>query len=236
MDIYNMFTDLFYPRRCAVCDEVLPFGGSLVCDIHTDLPYVESPVCMLCGKEIDSQERELCLDCEKHFRNFDRGFPVFNYVEPVQARVLAIKYHNKLEYCDFYGKAMADKVRPYVKRYGIDVVTCVPVHKRKLRQRGYNQAEVLARVVASELGLPLRTDMLQRKVYTTPQKKLNNLERANNIKESMMTGKVYREYRNVLIVDDIYTTGVTIDVCAGILKKSGAQHVYYSTICIGKGR
>ena len=236
MGIYNMFTDLFYPRRCAVCDEVIPFGGSLVCDKHTDLPYVESPVCMLCGKEIDSQERELCLDCEKHFRNFDRGFPVFNYVEPVQARVLAIKYHNKLEYCDFYGKVMADKVRPYVKRYGIDVVTCVPVHKRKLRQRGYNQAEILARVVASELGLPLRTDMLQRKVYTTPQKKLNNLERANNIKESMMVGKIYQEYMNVLIVDDIYTTGVTIDVCAGILKKSGAQHVYYSTICIGKGR
>ena len=188
---------------------------------------------MVCGKEVDSEERELCLDCEKHSRNFERGFPVFNYVEPVKASVLAIKYHNKKEYCDFYGAQMAEKVRPYVRRYGIDAVTCVPLHRRKQRQRGYNQAAVLAKVVADELGLPFCEDMLVRRKYTTPQKKLDNLERANNIKTSMDIGRVYPEYRNILLVDDIYTTGVTIDVCAGLLKK--ARHVYYSSVCVGKG-
>ena len=118
---------------------------------------------------------------------------------------------------------MAEKVRPYVRRYGIDAVTCVPLHRRKQRQRGYNQAAVLAKVVADELGLPFCEDMLVRRKYTTPQKKLDNLERANNIKTS------------ILLVDDIYTTGVTIDVCAGLLKKAGARHVYYSSVCVGKG-
>ena len=113
---------------------------------------------------------------------------------------------------------MAEKVRPYVRRYGIDAVTCVPLHRRKQRQRGYNQAAVLAKVVADELGLPFCEDMLVRRKYTTPQKKLDNLERANNIKTSMDIGRVYPEYRNILLVDDIYTTGVTIDVCAGLLK------------------
>lgn len=70
-------------------------GEGLICRGHNSLPYVKDPSCMVCGKEVDSEERELCLDCEKHSRNFERGFPVFNYMEPVKASVLAIKYHNK---------------------------------------------------------------------------------------------------------------------------------------------
>ena len=195
-------------------------GEGLICRGHNSLPYVKTPSCMVCGKEVDSEERELCLDCEKHSRNFEKGFPVFNYVEPVKASVLA---------------QMAEKVRPYVRRYGIDAVTSVPLHRRKQRQRGYNQAAVLAKVVADELGLQFCEDMLVRRKYTTPQKKLDNLERANNIKTSMDIGRVYPEYRNILLVDDIYTTGVTIDVCAGLMKKAGARHVYYSSVCVGKG-
>lgn len=236
MNINEIITDLIFPRRCAICDEVIPYGRGYVCNSHTGLPYVNTPQCMKCGKEIDSETREFCLDCEKHFRNFERGFPVFNYLEPVKTSVLAIKYHGKREYCDYYGREMAAKTAPYIKRYGIEAVTCVPVHKKKLRQRGYNQALELAKVVAGELGLPLCPDMLIRNRYTAPQKSLDNLERANNIKMSMSIGKVYREYRNILIVDDIYTTGVTIDVCASLLKKAGAHNVYYSSVCIGKGR
>lgn len=236
MKINEIITDLIFPRRCAICDEVIPYGGGYVCSGHTNLPYVKPPFCMRCGKEIDSEEKEFCLDCEKHVRNFDRGFPVFNYLEPVKTSVLAIKYHEKIEYGDFYGREMAAKVRPYINRYGIDAVTCVPLHRKKLRHRGYNQALVLAKVVAKELGLPLCSDMLVRNRYTTPQKTLDNVERANNIKQSMAIGKVYPQYKNVLIVDDIYTTGITIDVCASLLKKAGACHIYYSSVCVGKGR
>lgn len=118
MRIFDIITDLIFPRRCAICDEVIPYGGGSVCSSHTDLPYVKPPVCMRCGKEIDSEEREFCLDCERHFRNFEKGFPVFNYLEPVKTSVLAIKYHEKIEYCDFYGKQMADKVRPYAASMG----------------------------------------------------------------------------------------------------------------------
>ena len=236
VNIAELFTELFYPRRCAVCDAVMPVGGGLICGKHIRLPYVRGPVCMRCGKEVDSEEREFCLDCERHTRHFDRGFPVFNYEDPVKASVLAIKYHNKKEYCRYYGLQIADKVRPFAARYGMDAVTCVPLHRKKQRQRGYNQACELARVAAEELGLPLCSDMLVRNKYTTPQKTLDNIGWANNIKESMASYTVYPQYKNILIVDDIYTTGVTIDVCASLLKKAGAQHVYYSAVCIGKGR
>lgn len=236
LNLTESFIELLYPRRCVMCDEVLPYGGAAVCGRHGKLPYVKPPCCMRCGKEVESEETEYCLDCERHVRSFDRGFPVFNYEEPVKSSVLAIKYHNKQEYCDFYGAQMAEKVRPYVKRYGIDGVAYVPVHRKKLRARGFNQAYVLAKRVAEALELPVMKDALIRKNYTAPQKELDNVQRANNIKESMAVGRIYPECRNVLLVDDIFTTGVTIDVCAGLLREAGAQHVYCSTICVGKGR
>lgn len=235
--ITEMFTDLLYPRRCAICDKVVPFGRELICRSHRDnLPYVEGPVCLRCGKEIESPDTEYCMDCAKHDRSFDRGFPVFNYEEPVKSGVLAIKYHNRREFCDFYGMEIVKKVRPYVKRYGIDGIAYVPVHRKKLRSRGYNQAYLLAQRAAKELGLPVLKDMLLRREYTSPQKNLDNIERANNIKKSMSVGTLYPGHSNILLIDDIYTTGVTINVCAGLLKEAGAQHVYYSTVCIGKGR
>lgn len=230
------FTDLLYPRRCAVCDEVLAFGAGLLCDRHKSLPYVKEPCCMRCGKEVESEEKEYCYDCGRHVRSFDRGFPVFNYEEPVRTAVLAIKYHNRQEYCDYYAGEMAAKLRPYVKRYAMDGVAYVPVHRRKKRMRGFNQAEVLARRVAKELRLPILEDALVRKSFTTPQKELNDVQRANNLKSSMSVGKIYPGCRSVLLVDDIFTTGATIDVCAALLKEAGAQRVYFSTICIGNGR
>lgn len=234
--IKDICMDLLYPRRCALCDAVVPFGGGLICGKHKALPYVTGPLCMKCGKEVDTEEQELCYDCERHVRNFDRGFPVFNYEEPVKASVLAIKYHNKREYCDFYGREMVEKVRPYVGRYRMDGIAYVPVHRRKLKFRGYNQAQILADKVSKLLGLPVLDDILIRKEYTSPQKTLDNIQRANNIKESMTIGRLYPGHNNILLIDDIYTTGVTIDVCAGLLRKAGAQHVYYSTVCVGKGR
>lgn len=229
-------TDLVYPRRCAVCDEVLGFGAGLVCGRHRNLPYVKEPCCMRCGKEIESEDMEYCADCERHSRSFDRVFPVFNYEEPVKSAVLAIKYHNKREYCEYYGECIANKLRPYVDRYALDGVAYVPVHKRKRRIRGYNQAELLSKVVSDRLGLPLLDGALIRTSFTTPQKELSNVQRANNLKQSMAVGTRYPDCRSIVLVDDIFTTGATADVCAGLLKEAGAQHVYCATVCIGGGR
>lgn len=235
--IGELLTDMLYPRRCAVCDRIVPFGGELICREHTGkLPYVTEPACLRCGKEVESESLEYCMDCERHSRSFDRGFPVFNYEEPVKSSVLAIKYHGKQEYCDFYGRELGKKLAPYVFRYDIDGIAYVPVHRRKLKERGYNQAYLLAKSASKELKLPVLTDMLVRKEYTSPQKLLDNLERANNIKMSMDIGKLYEGHKNILLIDDIYTTGVTVNVCSDILRKAGAEHVYVATVCIGKGR
>ncbi len=237
--IKETLLDLIFPRRCPICDRVLgnvdEWNGSreLICAGHDELPFVGKVRCMKCGKEIESDTREYCDDCEKYPKTFKRCYPLFNYVEPVRSSILAVKYKNRREYCDYYGGAMAERLCETVKRDGIDVLVPVPVHRHKLKTRGYNQAQVLAEITGRHLGIPVCTDMLVRLEDTRPQKELDNLQRANNMQNAFGAGKVHSEYRRIMIIDDIYTTGATMDTCAGILMEMGAEAVYGAVVCIG---
>lgn len=232
----NAFLDLLYPRRCPVCDEVLPQGAGLICKLHRELPYVREPCCLKCGKEIDAWEQEYCEDCQTYSKRFQKGFPIFNYVEPVKSSVLAIKYKNKREYCDFYSLEMVKKIKPYMEDMKLSAIVPVPMFQKKQKVRGYNQAFVLAKRMGKLTGIPVYADMLKRTSSTIPQKELNNIERANNIRQSIVIGPIPQGCKNILLVDDIYTTGITIEVCTELLLKAGIGQVYFSTICIGKGR
>lgn len=103
--------DLVFPRRCPICDAVMAYGEQGICNRHKTLPYVTGPVCMKCGKELSEAEQEYCEDCRRHTRSFERAYPVFRYEEPVVSSVLAIKYHNKREYVDYYGNLLAERLR-----------------------------------------------------------------------------------------------------------------------------
>ncbi|MGN0396123.1 MAG: ComF family protein [Coprococcus sp.] len=234
--IKEIFINLFYPRRCPLCDRVMGQDEGMLCEAHKVLPYVRYPGCLKCGKELEDDSQEYCQDCRLHPRHFIRGFPVFNYREPVKSSVLAIKYHNKREYCDFYADEMAKKILPYMTQIKPDVIIPVPMYKRKQKERGFNQAELLAVKLGAKLKLPVYTDVLTRERMTTPQKTLDNLERANNIKNAIRIKPLPNNIKNVLIVDDIYTTGATMETCTLKLLEAGAENIYFTTVCIGKGR
>ncbi len=234
--ITDAFLDLLYPRRCPVCDAVLPQGAGLICRSHQGLPYVEEPCCMRCGKETDAWEDAYCSDCRKYAKSFQKGFPVFNYIEPVKSSVLAVKYQNKREYCDFYSMEIVKKIKPYLNQMDISGIVPVPMYRKKERLRGFNQAAILAKKVGKQTGLPVHTALLKRTEPTTPQKELNNVERANNIRRSVSVGPLPQGCRNILLIDDIYTTGITIEVCTELLLQAGVEAVYFATVCIGKGR
>lgn len=234
--IKEIFVDLLYPRRCPVCDEVIAQGAGLLCGSHKELPYVKMPCCMRCGKELENDYQEYCHDCFVHERHFIRGFPVFNYIEPIKSSVLSIKYNNKREYCDFYSREMAKKLMPYMEMLRPDAIIPVPMYKDKRKERGFNQAEVLAKKLGKILGIAVYSDILMRERETKPQKELDNLERANNIKNAIRINKIPDDLKNVIMVDDIYTTGATMEACAKRLDSAGVENVYFTTVCIGKGR
>ena len=223
--------DFFFPPRCAVCDGLLrPESRGICPDCEKRLSPVEEPRCFGCGKTVEYEETEYCRDCRKHRHIFLRGFPLYRYVPPVSDAMAAMKYHGRAEYAEFYGRSLSEAFGETWKAYGIEGLVPVPVHRRRLRKRGYNQAELLARAVARETGLPVFPDALCRGISTTAQKKLSREERASNLREAFQPGSQSPPAR-VLLVDDIFTTGATADACAEVLLRMGAEEVYLTTVC-----
>lgn len=110
----------------------------------------------------------------------------------------------------------------------------VPLSRRKQRQRGFNQAALLAEKIAEGLSLPVNTRGLRRIHSTAPQKKLGKYERGENLKHAFVADARYLQgVRRVLLIDDIYTTGSTVNYCAGALKQAGIEKVWFLTLCTG---
>lgn len=116
-----------------------------------------------------------------------------------------------------------------------EVIIPVPIHARKLRERGFNQAELLAQDMSGMLGIAMDTGILKRSRYTRPQKELDDNQRIKNLENAFIIDKNVVQYKRVLLVDDIYTTGATIDSCAKALKEKGVEEVFVVCLCIGQG-
>ena len=231
----NKIINLLFPPRCAVCDAVLPYGKEGICmDCRGKLPFVEEPRCFRCGKTVENEEVELCGDCRRREHAFRQAFPVFQYIPPVSDAMAAMKYRGRAEYAIFYGELMADRFRDVWREIAPQALVPVPVHPNRLRKRGYNQAERLAAAMSKKTGIPVREDLLIRGEDTKAQKKLSREERALNLKAAFQPGKGTVP-ECVVLVDDIYTTGATVDTCAEVLLRNGAKRVYVAVVCCGAG-
>ncbi|WP_313187396.1 ComF family protein [Lacrimispora sp.] len=233
----SFFVDLLFPRRCPVCDEIVMPKGRLICpECVKKLSFVKNPVCKKCGKEVISPDMEYCFDCVRHKRTFEYGRALVNYDENAGSSMAKIKYKNKREYLDFYGEAICVRYGKLIRRMEADVLVPVPVHPSRKKERGFNQAEILARRIGERLGLVVCPSMLVRNKKTMPQKGLDPAGRLKNLEEAFSAGKMIEGVEGVILVDDIYTTGSTIEACTRALKKAGIKRVYFLAICIGRGQ
>lgn len=195
---------------------------------------IEEPRCKKCGKPIRQKEAEFCYDCEREDLCYEQGRSLWIHKMPVSSSIYAFKYKNRRVYGEVYGREMAKTFRKIIRLWEIDVIVPVPLHRKKQKKRGYNQAEILAKEIGFRVGIPVDTTLIKRKKNTVPQKEFTRKERKKNLKNAFeVTGKV--EGKRVLIIDDIYTTGSTIDAISILLKKAGAEKTYFLTISIGQG-
>lgn len=227
--------DLLFPRRCPVCGGVAMPKGRLICPACLkQLSFVSSPACMKCGKEIGIREQEYCADCIRRKKSFTRGFALLNYDSRAAVSMAAVKYHNKREYLDFYARAAALRFEKQFRQAGIQVIVPVPVHASRLKTRGFNQAAVLAEKLSAELGIPWE-ELLIRVKKTDPQKSLGSAERLKNLRGAFEAEQEAGKWERVLLVDDIYTTGSTAEICSRALLKTGVKQVFVFAVCIGHG-
>ena len=232
--------DYIYPRKCPLCQK-LTKGHCLICEeCREQVPYIEEPYCMKCGKPFYEEERtkEYCYDCNRYQRSFVRSYSLLRYEGMVKKSMYQFKYYNKREFADWYAKELVRRYEREWTRVQIDCIIPVPIHKRKKRQRGYNQAEVLAKRIAKLLEIPCYPNGLIRVIETRPQKELDNKDRYRNLKQAFRIGTLGKEQelKTVLLIDDIYTTGATLEACTQVLLESGrTKRVYGCTVCSGRG-
>lgn len=227
--------ELLWPNTCLFCGKINPKGVCLSCAGKVDALFVREPKCLKCGKPVRYKEQEYCYDCAHNHHYYDRGAALWLHKEPVTASVYRFKYRNQRFYAGFYASRMAAEYGALIRRWSPEAVIPVPLYKGRRRKRGYNQAEILADEVGKLLGIPVLKDLVERVQNTMPQKMLDNKKRKQNLRKAFAVRRRPAGIRKVLVIDDIYTTGATIDAVARVLKAAGVQKVYFLTISIGQG-
>ena len=190
--------------------------------------------CMKCGKPLFKEMEEYCEDCKKKRHKFVQGKSLYEY-KSAAAIIYRLKYGKRQEYAEFLGRDMAEHFVWDMKNWKAEALVPVPIHKTRKRQRGYNQAELLANEISRCTGIPVEKDLLVRCKKTIPQKLLRDAERQNNLKKAFKMGRNDVKLSTIIIIDDIYTTGSTVNEMADVLEKMGIDKIYVLTLAIGTG-
>lgn len=231
----HTFLSLLYPRRCPVCDGPVRPWNALICrDCEPVLEYIKPPRCMKCGKHIGDDGKEYCADCAAHAHFYDSGRALFSY-QSAASSIARFKYHGRKEYAAFYAACMVNVLGDYIRSCHADALIPVPLHSSRKRKRGYNQAGVLAREVSALTGIPVCDDLIGRVKKTVPMKELSAAGRQNNLKKAFKILRNDVKLNTTIIIDDIYTTGSTIDAMSRELKNAGVEKIYFLTLAIGRG-
>lgn len=229
-----MLIRALFPRRCPICDKAIMEEEYICPECAVRIRPIHGEKCIKCGKSIPHGDNCICYDCSRKIHYYDRGFAIFNYGD-VKQSLYRFKYNGRAEYAAFYALAAVKEYGEILKDLGLSAIIPVPIHRTRLNKRGYNQAEELGRELSKLIGVPCISDYLIRRKATKPLKLLDEEERINNLKKAFITRSNGVKLKSVIIVDDIYTTGATVDSIAEVLRGDGVEKIYYLAVAIGKG-
>lgn len=235
MNIIHKIKQFLWPEICPFCGKVYRTGICPGCQKLLENLRIQEPRCLKCGKPIRYHEKEYCHDCQNTKHYFEEGKSLWIHKAPVNQSIYQFKYHNQREFSRYYAEEMAKEYAEIVRRWSPDLMIPIPLHVRRRKRRGYNQAELLAKELGKYLKIPVDCKSVTRVRYTNPQKKMDHNKRKSNLKHAFRVQPLLPTIKKVVLIDDIYTTGNTIDAVASELKKKGVEKVYFLTISIGQG-
>lgn len=219
----RMLLSILFPERCACCGRVVPplTGCCFAC--REELSVIEPPLCPHCGAGVGD------CTCGGRHRHFDRCAAPFYYEDPVKKGILLFKEYGNFEAASFFAERMAEVFHREWGGLYLDGVVPVPMRKEEIRKRGHNQSLLLARALSGLLDTPVN-EVLVKVAATRPQKELTALERGGNVLGAFDIrkkgiGDHALQGARLLLVDDVVTTGATLDECAKVLKIAGAAEV-----------
>jgi competence protein ComFC len=215
--------NFIYPPKCIFCQKLLDHDAALhICSAcYSKLPLIENKVL------------KTSLDEDENY--CDGVVSVFEYTGMVKESLIRFKFYNKPGYYRTYARLMADKLSKMTDVKNYQMVLSVPLHKHKEFSRGYNQARLLSKALGRILKLRECSYLLKRERYTEAQSLLDKQRRNQNVKGAftVVSPKKVRG-KSILLVDDILTTGSTLEECSRMLKKAGAERVFAVVVATGR--
>ena len=222
------------PPQCHCCEKFLEDGQQGICpDCLSKIRWIEPPLCTLCGVPFLSREIENhpCGACLTRGKYFTMARAVGYYEGPLREAIHRWKYEEKSYLTLFFGEKLAEGFCRYWDPQSFDLIIPVPLHSKRLRERGFNQALLLVKELSRRTQIPYSKRLLQKRILTPPQVNLSGGEREKGVRGSFHIQRDEEiEGKSILLVDDVYTTGATVNECSKVLLKAGAERVDVLTI------
>lgn len=212
MNFINSALDYFFPPICGMCGEIN-----------------ENCICNNCYENIKKIKK--CVINEYNNRNFSKHLYIFRYEGIIRNKIIEYKFEDKGYLYKMFAKIILSdkKTCNFIKKY--DVIIPVPISKKRKKKRGYNQSELVANELAQKLNQDIWTDIIIKKKDNKPQSELNKLERIKNVEDIYEINKpIEVKNKKVLLLDDIYTTGSTVNEIARKLKQNQTQEIGVITL------
>lgn len=220
--------DLIYPHLCFNCKQKLTRNSFLCQKCENKITLKEKNHCEICHKEISSCG--ICSECKNKFP-FEEFLSVFDFNQVIQNMIHNFKYNENRKIGNYLSNFLSQKLENFEHISSIDYSIPVPLHKVKKRDRGFNQAYVIAQNIQDTLQIPVADDLVKRKRFTKTQTNLSKSERHENVADAFVAEKKEKIMnKNFLLIDDVFTTGSTLSSLTYELKNKGANKVFCATL------
>jgi ComF family protein len=229
----NKLLLFLFPPKCLKCNAVTSRNGTLCATCWKKIKFISEPLCKICGFpfEFDVGKDLICTNCIKNKPFFDHAISLFEYNEHSKNLIHKFKYGDKTYFSRYFAEWLYKRIGVNIGSY--EYIIPVPLHRTRMRQRFYNQSSLLAKDLGKLAGLKFLPNALIKTRYDVPQTSLPKNQRLKNVKNSFIINQQYKEEiknSKIILVDDVYTTGSTINECSKILKKHKCYEITALTL------
>jgi ComF family protein len=227
----SRFMDVCYPPVCLHCYAEISGKDLWLCgNCHDRLSFMPEQQCPRCGSPA---EEDACSNCAENAFVFTQAKSVFLFEGAARSLVHSLKYEGFTHIAGWFANQMYKTVLGEMPLPGVEYVTAIPLHRVKRRERGFNQSGLIGKALAEKLKLPYTDALLTRKANTMSQTMLDGVSRKKNMRGAFRTGRLSSAGKSILIIDDVFTTGSTVNEAGKVLLDGGAEHIYVLTACHG---
>lgn len=231
--LFTNFLNILYPYRCPSCKRIVDSDFVFCLDCWKKLQFIKKPMCNICGDafQFSIDDKAICAKCLSTKPYYDKALCCFIYNKTISRAILEFKFYHKTFLSKFFAKFLIVTIKEIIN--DVDYIIPIPMSLQRLRWRGFNQSLLLVKQIAKLTNKQIIADLIIKIKHTEAQSKLNHKERKQNLNSAFKTNKKYLEViknKNILIIDDVITTGTTVNNCSKVLKKAHVNKVFVASI------